>query len=172
MFLIQPNGCYGISRLDVPNPAIDCSTPDAREFFVHSIEAQASGLARRQLQVEVRRSRKADNTLCPASLTACRVSGTEDGYEVRSLLLRRDFDGRLTHPPCYSQCLDTQTELESCGGCLHGVFSGPSARLTIGQRPVGGLQRRNVVAPKANSSHPLGTECVLLLLSSVSCGLG
>lgn len=88
MFLIQPQGgCYGLTQLNVPNAAVDCLTPDAREIFVHSQDAQASGLSRRHLQANERRAREADSSLCPAGLTACRVFGTDDGYEV-GLLFR------------------------------------------------------------------------------------
>ncbi|BEJ11030.1 hypothetical protein CspHIS471_0104520 [Cutaneotrichosporon sp. HIS471] len=42
--------------------------------------------------------------LCPAPLTACSVKDT-DGWE----------------------CIDTRGELESCGGCVHGVYGLPSS---------------------------------------------
>jgi hypothetical protein len=53
-----------------------------------------------------------------------------------------------------SQCLDTQTELESCGGCLYGVFAGSSARPVFGQR-------RSLVAPSAGSVGTPGVESVI-----------
>ncbi|CAK9779603.1 hypothetical protein CC85DRAFT_331124 [Cutaneotrichosporon oleaginosum] len=42
--------------------------------------------------------------LCPAPMIACAVAGT-DGWE----------------------CIDTRAELESCGGCLHGVHGVPGS---------------------------------------------
>jgi hypothetical protein len=91
MFLTQSgNGCYGLRELDVPNPAVDCSTPEKREIFVHSATAQASGLAKRRSLAEQRSAREADTSLCPAGSTACRVPNTIDGYEVRLRPLRLD----------------------------------------------------------------------------------
>ena len=94
MFIFQGGDtCFGISALIVYGPYVDCSTtPDAREFYVRSAAAQASGLSRCQLQASKRRALEADVSLCPASLTACRVSGSEDGYEVRNLSLALTFN--------------------------------------------------------------------------------
>jgi hypothetical protein len=141
---------------------------------VRSASAQASGLARHNLQAERRRAAEADVSLCPANLTACRVSGTEDGYEVRPVLesasagrvrARTDVLPLLLR---HLQCLDTQSELESCGGCLHSIFTVSSARPSIGQRPLLD-QRRSLISPKTRPVGRLGVECAGLYPLSHPC---
>jgi hypothetical protein len=58
---------------------------------------------------------------CPSGLSACRVSRSDvGGYEVTSSSCR---GARFANS---SQCIDTKEELESCGGCLWGVFGSKS----------------------------------------------
>ncbi|KAL1409291.1 hypothetical protein Q8F55_003270 [Vanrija albida] len=59
-----------------------------------SLFAAASGFQRRK------RIDPATNTYCPGTLSACRASDSSEGYE----------------------CLDTRSELESCGGCVNGYY--------------------------------------------------
>ncbi|WWD04758.1 hypothetical protein V865_002829 [Kwoniella europaea PYCC6329] len=80
--------------------------------FYHSADAQASGLSRRRAreskELQARRQRR-EVEYCPYGLTACNVGGYSNNYE----------------------CLDLSTELESCGGCMHGQYGNSSA--TAGQ---------------------------------------
>ncbi|WWC95996.1 hypothetical protein V866_002863 [Kwoniella sp. B9012] len=73
-------------------------------LFYHSQAAQASGLTRRRTrdlrEMQARRLRR-EIEYCPYGLTACNVDGHSGNYE----------------------CLDTNTELESCGGCLYGQYN-------------------------------------------------
>ncbi|GFZ49555.1 hypothetical protein JCM24511_07675 [Saitozyma sp. JCM 24511] len=77
------------------------------QFWSHPIGSQVgqSGWVRRQLRerLEMERSQKA-MAVCPDSLTACIVPGAEQSFE----------------------CIDPQSELESCGGCINGYFNGNS----------------------------------------------
>ncbi|KAL7418657.1 hypothetical protein Q5752_006340 [Cryptotrichosporon argae] len=61
----------------------------------HTPDAAASSLARRQLAARAAMARRAQPALCPAGKTACSIADSTHGYE----------------------CIDTLSELESCGGC-------------------------------------------------------
>nr|XP_018258954.1 uncharacterized protein I303_08495 [Kwoniella dejecticola CBS 10117]OBR81112.1 hypothetical protein I303_08495 [Kwoniella dejecticola CBS 10117] len=63
--------------------------------------AVSSQFAKRQLKERMLRLQGDKHALCPGGLTACKVSGAEDSFE----------------------CIDTSSELESCGGCAHGAFN-------------------------------------------------
>ncbi|WVQ63712.1 uncharacterized protein L199_001865 [Kwoniella botswanensis] len=76
----------------------------ASGFFLysHSAASSASGLARRQLKDKLdvaRKERQKRERFCPKGLMACAVEGW-DSYE----------------------CIDTSSELESCGGCIYGEY--------------------------------------------------
>ncbi|WWC72920.1 uncharacterized protein I206_106884 [Kwoniella pini CBS 10737] len=90
--------CNSAYTINGGTPAGSC---DAGTWFtyVHSQEATASGLARRRMRERLQKLRRESQTLCPGGLKACSVPGTS-AYE----------------------CIDTQTELESCGGCLSGEY--------------------------------------------------
>ncbi|WWC85457.1 uncharacterized protein L201_000320 [Kwoniella dendrophila CBS 6074] len=61
----------------------------------------SEGIARRNRIEKLRRKlNKKRNVNCPKGLTACSIPGINDSYE----------------------CIDTQFELESCGGCVNGKF--------------------------------------------------
>ncbi|WVQ98931.1 hypothetical protein IAU59_006063 [Kwoniella sp. CBS 9459] len=67
--------------------------------YYHDPIAQASQLTRRKLRERLSESsRQAAD--CPAGLTACVVAGYSDSFE----------------------CIDTNAEIESCGGCINGLF--------------------------------------------------
>ncbi|WVF69352.1 hypothetical protein IAT40_004128 [Kwoniella sp. CBS 6097] len=85
------------------------STCAATSYFIytHPAAAQASGLARRQERLE--RAHARASSYCPSGLTACKVSPLVDEYE----------------------CIDTNAELESCGGCLYGQMGNSTS--TAGQ---------------------------------------
>ena len=106
---------------------VDCNPerPGYVAIYFHSAAAQASGNSKRRLLAE--RARRAEaKTACPRGLTACKIPGSDDGFEVRRNMLsfslflscrRLKMTDRIR-----SQCLDIMTELESCGGCRHGVY--------------------------------------------------
>ncbi|KAK8858866.1 hypothetical protein IAR55_003097 [Kwoniella newhampshirensis] len=79
-------------------------TCDENEFmvFTHPPEAAASSLVRRRLRDQLTLALLKSSKLCPRSLKACRLTDdlAFDAYE----------------------CIDTSSELESCGGCLHGEY--------------------------------------------------
>ncbi|WVF71978.1 hypothetical protein IAT40_006789 [Kwoniella sp. CBS 6097] len=72
--------------------------------YYHDAIAQASQLTRRKLRERLSENNRqvAD---CPTGLTACMIAGYSDSYE----------------------CIDTNAEVESCGGCLNGVFGKTNA---------------------------------------------
>ncbi|OCF32407.1 hypothetical protein I316_05832 [Kwoniella heveanensis BCC8398] len=78
--------------------------------YVHTPAAAASGLARRNLRMRAEQARLARQTFCPHGAKACSVEGSPDTYE----------------------CVDVGTELESCGGCVHGEFQSTAANSTAG----------------------------------------
>ncbi|WWC91015.1 uncharacterized protein L201_005955 [Kwoniella dendrophila CBS 6074] len=83
--------------------------PNVWFTFTHSAGATASGLAKRNLKEKLLSLRREQSKLlCPSGLNPCSVQGTNT-YE----------------------CIDTTTELESCGGCMSGQFHS-SQNATIG----------------------------------------
>ncbi|WWC63839.1 uncharacterized protein I303_106444 [Kwoniella dejecticola CBS 10117] len=93
--------CNNAYTIEGGTPATTC---DAYTWFnyIHSQEATASGLARRQNRERLQRLRREKQTLCPRGAKACAVPGTA-AYE----------------------CIDTRSELEACGGCLFGEYQNP-----------------------------------------------
>lgn len=83
----SPRNCLCASVFS-PGAFASCLLPGSYQIYYHSAAAQASGLSRRQHFAAVRRAAEEDTSLCPADLTACRVEGSDDGYEVRCTVLR------------------------------------------------------------------------------------
>ncbi|WVW84981.1 hypothetical protein I302_107017 [Kwoniella bestiolae CBS 10118] len=82
------------------------------DVYTHPAGAAASGWARRNAREALKRSRQAALIqVCPKGMTACNIPGVEgaDAWE----------------------CVDTQNELESCGGCINGAYK--NATSVIGQ---------------------------------------
>ncbi|WWC57481.1 uncharacterized protein I303_100013 [Kwoniella dejecticola CBS 10117] len=113
-------------------------------FYYYHTAAQASqGLSRRR-KIEEERKRGI-HTYCPKGLTPCQIEDIPGAYE----------------------CIDTNAELESCGGCLYGSLSSPNA--TIGQdcssvqATLGGVtcESGRCVAYKCKSGYTLiDQQCV------------
>ncbi|WWC70660.1 uncharacterized protein I206_104611 [Kwoniella pini CBS 10737] len=96
------NGYYtcqcAADKLDSIGNEVTCS-PSSYFIFYHTAAAKASGLSRRKsLPTDIVSQRYTQ--YCPSGLTACRIQGQEESYE----------------------CLNTSTELESCGGCMFGQY--------------------------------------------------
>ncbi|KAI9637815.1 uncharacterized protein MKK02DRAFT_42185 [Dioszegia hungarica] len=60
----------------------------------------AGGMVRRRLRERMYQAAMREQAFCPKGLRACKIQGTS-GYE----------------------CIDVASELESCGGCMHGDFN-------------------------------------------------
>nr|XP_031862708.1 uncharacterized protein CI109_001719 [Kwoniella shandongensis]KAA5529780.1 hypothetical protein CI109_001719 [Kwoniella shandongensis] len=83
--------------------------PDTLFGFQHV--PQASGIAKRRLRARLNLAKEEEaKLLCPRGTTACVVPSSEDAYE----------------------CVDTRSELESCGGCLYGTFGDNANNATVG----------------------------------------
>ncbi|WVF67022.1 hypothetical protein IAT40_001765 [Kwoniella sp. CBS 6097] len=91
---------------------------------------QPSGWVKRQQRQRSRREQyRLLNELCPSGLTACMIGG----------------DDRLAF-----ECIDTDSELESCGGCVNGAY---------------------VMGP-TNATSSVGTDCTSIqgiLIGGVTC---
>ncbi|WWD22911.1 hypothetical protein CI109_107406 [Kwoniella shandongensis] len=85
--------------------------PISLTSFLYGHPAQFSGQAKRalkeRLEYNMREERKA---LCPGRKTACSIPGAEDSFE----------------------CIDIDTELESCGGCIYGTFNDVNGTASTG----------------------------------------
>ncbi|KAI9632781.1 uncharacterized protein MKK02DRAFT_41092 [Dioszegia hungarica] len=97
------------------DPVAATCQQDTGFAYRRSAAAAASGVYRRSLKDTASRKLAArqNHKYCPASLQPCRISGSNpDAYE----------------------CMDTQYELESCGGCAMGEFgsSGNSTATAAG----------------------------------------
>ncbi|WWC92250.1 uncharacterized protein L201_007204 [Kwoniella dendrophila CBS 6074] len=82
-------------------------------LFKQAIEPQPTGgNSRRQLKERRRRAEALKHQYCPTSLTACVVGSDFESFE----------------------CVDLRSDLESCGGCMNGLY-GPTAgnNTTIGK---------------------------------------
>lgn len=128
----QADGSYscqcGSSR--VPGSPVTCDKGVATLYTNNApLPPTASKAARRNMIARELASRNAKRALCPAAQTACIIPGT-DSFE----------------------CLDTSVELETCGGCMHGVFD-----------------------PPLDAEFPAGVDCTAMLgvsPSGVSCQAG
>ena len=114
--------CWGADN-HIGTSRVQCE-PNVRfriRVFFHPPAAQASGLSRRRLAKP-----DAVPTLCPSGLSACKILNSADGYEVRCWSLLWLWSPRSNRPLSFlAQCIDTLSELESCGGCRYGVQAAP-----------------------------------------------
>ncbi|WVW85014.1 hypothetical protein I302_107050 [Kwoniella bestiolae CBS 10118] len=80
--------------------------------FNHPAGATASGLARRNAREAVAQAKR-DRifNVCPGGMTACLVPGLEKNEAW--------------------ECIDTQNDMESCGGCLHGTFNNATTAVGV-----------------------------------------
>lgn len=73
----------------------------AATIFVNAA-ADISTVSRRKREIEAElraEAERRDNAYCPSGLTGCAIPGSK-----------------------YYECINTEVELESCGGCTNGVF--------------------------------------------------
>ncbi|WVF65359.1 hypothetical protein IAT40_000086 [Kwoniella sp. CBS 6097] len=103
-------GCRCNSAYTITGGSAATCGPYSWFTYVHSKGATASGLARRNYRVRAEQARLARQTFCPQGAKACSVDGNPDTYE----------------------CVDIETELESCGGCLYGEFQSTAVNATAG----------------------------------------
>ncbi|OWT39848.1 hypothetical protein C362_02343 [Cryptococcus neoformans Bt1] len=99
--------------------AVYVRAPESPNFQVERKRAGKGGLG------DV--SRRAEG-LCPTPLTACSVAGNSSIYEVNVFFLDLTYHAddskdkiKYAHKR-YLQCLDLNVDLNSCGGCVNGVF--------------------------------------------------
>jgi hypothetical protein len=87
-------------------------------------------LTRRQRLIEEKAKRDAERVLfCPRGWTACRVDEkSTDSYEVSDELFIPASKEKLAD----HKCIDTSSELDSCGGCRLGEYGVANANTTIG----------------------------------------
>jgi hypothetical protein len=94
-----------------------------KKGYYHTPAAAASGLTKRK-QREASAARAAARAaaklnFCPNGWTACKIGGSDDGYEVSLPLSPWKLADK--------KCIDVSKELESCGGCIDGQFYAPNA---------------------------------------------
>ncbi|WVR09768.1 hypothetical protein IAU60_006844 [Kwoniella sp. DSM 27419] len=105
--LVAPNsqqGTYTCTCTNAFNPGITQAScgPQARFLYIHSPGPEASGMvARRRFIYRDER----EHAICPDGKTACSVFAAAESFE----------------------CIDTTTELESCGGCMWGTYHNATA---------------------------------------------
>ncbi|WVQ93030.1 hypothetical protein IAU59_000094 [Kwoniella sp. CBS 9459] len=104
--------CSCVAGSTINDAAADPANCDAYTQFAytHSADAAASGLARRHMRERLEQLRLESQKLCPGQMKACKLEEMSDTYE----------------------CVDTTSELESCGGCLFGEFGKDDAISPIG----------------------------------------
>ncbi|OCF35266.1 hypothetical protein I316_02812 [Kwoniella heveanensis BCC8398] len=92
--------CVDDNHLWAGLPRSNCA--HLTDQYVYERINRPSAVVRREARVEAERiARESSRSLCPSGIAACNIVDSEGlSYE----------------------CLDTQRELESCGGCLHGGF--------------------------------------------------
>ncbi|WVW78854.1 hypothetical protein I302_100817 [Kwoniella bestiolae CBS 10118] len=78
--------------------------------YTHSASASQQAQARKRAQKALESERR--KSFCPGKMTSCLIPGVEDSWE----------------------CVDPQSDLESCGGCAHGEYTsdGPSNSTATG----------------------------------------
>ncbi|KAK6908395.1 hypothetical protein I203_102396 [Kwoniella mangroviensis CBS 8507] len=89
--------------------AQQCGQSGLYYAYNHAAYSTPSTVERRRRRLErMKRDEQLRlNRFCPAGLDACIVHGSEDSFE----------------------CIDTSSELESCGGCLYGSYSNSTSSL-------------------------------------------
>lgn len=134
---------YSCSVLPLNLLAVPCTSANAR-IYQHPADATASGAARRRRAAEraLKERENAASAHCPKGLTPCLVSLDQSkGYE----------------------CIDVSSELESCGGCINGVFG------ALNETVVGLFGAQNVTVPAK------GQDCSAIpgiALGGATCTLG
>ncbi|WRT70649.1 uncharacterized protein IL334_007647 [Kwoniella shivajii] len=81
------------------------ATGDGGIYIYNRDVVTPTAVARRQLKERLRRALATKHQYCPSGLTACIVGTDPEAFE----------------------CVDTQADLESCGGCMNGLY-GPTVR--------------------------------------------
>ncbi|WWD17801.1 hypothetical protein CI109_102243 [Kwoniella shandongensis] len=123
----------------------ESTTCDNNVAFLYEFLGSAtlpSGFAKRQDRNAKKRGLQAiaASKLCPGEMQACRLSRTDHsaGYE----------------------CIDTSSELESCGGCLHGIMD-DSSEETIG-----------LDCSSLFGADPYSTTCISGVCKAFACTAG
>ncbi|OCF73148.1 hypothetical protein I204_06378 [Kwoniella mangroviensis CBS 8886] len=95
--------------LDLEGEAQQCGQSGLYFAYIHTPASSASTVERRRRRLErMKRDEQLRlNRFCPSRLEACVVPGSEDSLE----------------------CIDTSSELESCGGCLYGSYSNSTSSI-------------------------------------------
>ncbi|OCF34744.1 hypothetical protein I316_03788 [Kwoniella heveanensis BCC8398] len=133
--LDQPNmfNCT-CSNLDIalapPQIQVPCG---ANMWFGYSHPTSTpSGFVKRQERraALMKRSQEKEQVYCPLGTTACRVATRfrvqgDDSYD------QAGPEGNEAY-----ECLDTASELESCGGCLYGDFGGNATTIATAKRGI------------------------------------
>ncbi|WWC72918.1 uncharacterized protein I206_106882 [Kwoniella pini CBS 10737] len=95
--------CLCAPSNDVFSPTDDSRTCGYSSFFLynHNAASSASGIARRQMREKLHSIRRQNSkpNFCPRNMKACNIPNSI-AYE----------------------CIDTTSELESCGGCMFGEY--------------------------------------------------
>lgn len=85
------NVCFCGSSF-VTSTALDCSDTNARyAAYAHTVLQASAGVAKRGRVALKRKIAEEATLLCPRGRTACRVLGSDDGYEVRPSWSRARF---------------------------------------------------------------------------------
>ncbi|WVF67129.1 hypothetical protein IAT40_001874 [Kwoniella sp. CBS 6097] len=116
--------------LSPPQIQIPCG-PNMWFGYSHPI-VTPSGFVKRQDRraALLRREMEEEQVYCPLGTTACRVA--------TPFRVQGDDDHNQAGPggnEAY-ECLDTASELESCGGCMYGEYGGNATTLASAQRGV------------------------------------
>ncbi|KAK8843473.1 hypothetical protein IAR55_007130 [Kwoniella newhampshirensis] len=97
--------------------------PGTYFIYYHSVGTTFnSQYAKRQLRERLVREKNSKRGICPTPLTACKVTGITDSFE----------------------CINTNEELESCGGCVNGDFNGDKVTRGIDCTTLRGVARGGV----------------------------
>ncbi|WVQ95600.1 hypothetical protein IAU59_002697 [Kwoniella sp. CBS 9459] len=98
-----------------PGTSINCQAASAVQgvyVYTQALDPEPSPeLSRRRLKEKVRLARQLKNQHCPVGLTACLLNSDSDAFE----------------------CIDTRSDLESCGGCTVGLYGASHNRTARGQ---------------------------------------
>ncbi|OCF30739.1 hypothetical protein I316_07625 [Kwoniella heveanensis BCC8398] len=96
-------------------PATNCpAAQTSRGLYVYSqtVDTEPSAdLSRRRLKERLRLARALNHQYCPVGLTACLVGDDKEAFE----------------------CIDTKSDLESCGGCTIGLYGATLNGTATGQ---------------------------------------
>ncbi|WVQ94730.1 hypothetical protein IAU59_001810 [Kwoniella sp. CBS 9459] len=111
-----------------PQTQVPCG-PNTWFGYSHPIVTPSSFVKRQERRAALlKRSQEEEQVYCPLGTTACRVA-SPFRVQADDSISQAGPEGSEGY-----ECIDTASELESCGGCMYGEYGGNATVLTVAKR--------------------------------------